>query len=150
MLKNFILRNWGDQNHCTYISLEHCTFKLHSNTLYRIVYLNVVVNKVTVSNIIHAGTINSGSSTLLTFEKKSQVKGISFCREMPKSSWGIPLFYVFTSYSGRSTTRAICVKITWKGCEKKETCEINVDKNTSSPHQHFTCMWTFWHACEIL
>ena len=53
---------------------------------YRIVYLNVVVYIVIVSNIIHARTIKSGSSMLLTFEIMSQVKGIFFCREMPKSS----------------------------------------------------------------
>ena len=58
MLKHFILRNWWVQNHCIYIYLKPCTcksFKLHSNTLYRIDYLKVVVHIVTVSNIIHVG-----------------------------------------------------------------------------------------------
>ena len=77
-----------------YISLECCTFKLHSYTLFWIVYLNVIVHIVTVSKIIHARTINSGSSMLLTFEIISQVKGISFCREMPKSSRGIPFMHL--------------------------------------------------------
>ena len=58
--------------------------KLHSNMLFWIVYLNVIVHIVTVNNIIHAITINSGSFMLLTFEKMSQVKDISFCREMRK------------------------------------------------------------------
>ena len=97
MLKDFILRNWWVQNHCTYIFLGPCTFKsfkLHSNTLSQMVYLNVVVHIVTVSNFVPATTINCGSSMLLTFEIMSWVKGISFCREMPKSSWGIPFMHL--------------------------------------------------------
>jgi len=83
-------------------ALHFKSFKLRHNTLYRIVYLNVVVQIVTVSNIIHAGTMNSGSSMSLTFKMMSQVKVISFCREMPKSSWGTDFIYAFTSYSGGS------------------------------------------------
>ena len=83
-------------------ALHFKSFKLHHITLYRIVYLNVVVQIVTVSNIIHAGTMNSGSSMSLTFKMMSQVKGISLCREMPKSSWGTDSIYAFTSYNGGS------------------------------------------------
>ena len=78
-----------------YISLERCTFEttVHSNTLFWIVYLNVIVHIVTVNNIIHAITINSGSFMLLTFEIMSQVKGISFCREMQKFE-GTPFMHL--------------------------------------------------------
>ena len=91
VLKDFFLRNWWVQNHCIYIYLEPCTcksFKLHSNTLYWIVYLNVVVHIVTVSNIIHVGRYLH-----CTFEIMSRVNVISFCREIPKSLRGIQFMH---------------------------------------------------------
>ena len=52
-------------------SIAHSGLR-NSVVKYRIVYLNVVVHIVTVSNIIPAAIINSGSSMLLTFEIKSE------------------------------------------------------------------------------
>ena len=104
VLKDFILRNWWVQNHCIYNYLEPCTcksFKLHSNTLFRIVYLNVVVpHIVTVSNIIHVGQwiFHVTLLTLYFWNNVSGKRNILLQRDaqiLKRDS-----IYAFTSYSG--------------------------------------------------